>query len=384
MLEGIEGRFLDLLSKTLRFRYRLKTAPDGEPGKMNKNGSWTGLIGMLQRKEIDMALNFLCPTEERTKVVDFTDSYEVDYVKFLVDKPGAVPLKLSLLYPFNSETWICIFLIMVIGPKVLILMFRLKVSYMKLFLQLLGSFLNQAFTIPLLGTRNRIIFFSWCLFAMLVSMYYSSTLLSFLTFPLQKAPLKNFTELSEAVGEGTHRCFTLKGSFALTVFHSSPHEPLRNLGRAIEDNGWFFDKHDNFGSLRKILKKTAVMDIRLKLELLHNSLHFDSYIMSDENLISLNFAIALRKDFCCKESLNSVISAVTSAGIYTKFEREEIFKVFLKEGLLHKTVNSAELKIDDLYGVFILLIVGYGVSLVVVISEIVYFSYIEKCKTLLF
>ncbi|GBN88129.1 Glutamate receptor ionotropic, delta-1 [Araneus ventricosus] len=308
-IEGIEGRFLDLLSKTLRFRYRLKIAPDGEPGKKNKNGTWTGLIGMLQRKEIDMAVDFLCPSEERKEVADFSDIYEVDYVTFLVDKPGAVPLKLSLLYPFNTETWICVVLTMVLGPKMLNFILRLKVSYIKLFFQSLGSLLRQPFTIPCSGTRDRITLLSWSLFAMLVSMYYSSTLLSFLTVPLQKAPLKTFTELSQAVETGTYRCFTLKGCFALTVLDSSPHEDLRSLGAAIEDNAWFFDKHDNFGNLRNILTKTAVMDLKLKLELLRNSLNFDSYAMSDDNLVSVNFAIALRKDFCCKGRLNSVISA---------------------------------------------------------------------------
>ncbi|CAL1275618.1 unnamed protein product [Larinioides sclopetarius] len=104
-LGGIEGRFLDLISKVLGFTCHLKSPLDREIGTLYENGSWTGLIGMLQRKEADMALNFLVSSEQRSKAVIFSDPYEMSDIRFLVDKPGVVPAKWSVFYPFDITTW---------------------------------------------------------------------------------------------------------------------------------------------------------------------------------------------------------------------------------------------------------------------------------------
>ncbi|GIY25579.1 glutamate receptor ionotropic, delta-1 [Caerostris extrusa] len=50
-LGGIEGRFLKLLSQALRFKYHLKQSVDGESGRLNDNGSWTGLLGCFKERK---------------------------------------------------------------------------------------------------------------------------------------------------------------------------------------------------------------------------------------------------------------------------------------------------------------------------------------------
>ncbi|GIY25580.1 glutamate receptor ionotropic, delta-1 [Caerostris extrusa] len=132
-LHGIEGRFLDLISKTLKFKWIIKTPPDRESGRMNENGSWTGLIGMIQRKEVDMALNLIPMTESRTNVVDFSDPYTIYDVTFIVEKPGTVSPKWVLLYPFDNVVWFCTLMIFLVGLNIFAFILKRKVSYCALF-----------------------------------------------------------------------------------------------------------------------------------------------------------------------------------------------------------------------------------------------------------
>ncbi len=49
-LSGIENDMVKEMSKTFNFTYDYHISVDGEWGRAFENGSWTGMIGMVQRK----------------------------------------------------------------------------------------------------------------------------------------------------------------------------------------------------------------------------------------------------------------------------------------------------------------------------------------------
>ncbi|GIY37161.1 glutamate receptor ionotropic, delta-1 [Caerostris darwini] len=375
-LGGIEGRFLNLLSQALRFKYHLKPSVDGESGRLDDNGSWTGLFGMIQRKEIDMALSTLSITEERTQVADFSDAYTSKDLTFIVEKPGALPARWALIYPFDITTWICIIVTLIIGPYLFKFFISLKISYKILLFQLWGSFLKQPLTIKFISVQGIVLQISWCVLALLISMFYSSMLLSFLTVPLEKEPIKNFLELSQAVKKGTYRCFSVKGSSMFNILQSSNQEYLRYLGNIMEEKRWFYDMN-NMAPILNSKVKVAAIDNRFKLELIQGTLKHDSYVVSKDVVVSLNFAIPLRKDFCCKAKLNTIISRLQSAGLYFKLTREEKLRVFLMSKKEFDD-NSIVLSLRDLSGALMFYSFGCVASLIALLSEIVYFRYNNK------
>ncbi|GFU27917.1 glutamate receptor ionotropic, delta-1 [Nephila pilipes] len=379
-LGGIEARFMDLLSKILKFKYHLKSPYDGEFGTLHENGSWSGLIGMVQRKEVDIALNLLSITEDRIKAVDFSEPYTLQDVTFIVRKPGILPPTWSLLYPFDIISWISIAVVLAVAPIILICFLKLKISHQKLFLELLGSFSKQPLTIGIRSVRSRLAFNLWWFFALIISMCYSSALLSFITIPLQKEPLKNFAELSQAVRKGTYRCFSLKGSSILSILQTSRQEHLRFLGKIIDDNKWYY----NFNKLECLTNskiRGAVIDNEFKLKLLLGKLDFESYAMSKDILISLNFAVALRKDFCCKSTLNTVISRLRAAGLYAKLEKEEWLRIWISRSktIFQDIDDSMVLSVSDISGALIFLATGFVVSSIVLTCENIYF-YLNLCR----
>ncbi len=48
----------------LNFKYNLTTPPDGEWGADSGNGSWTGMVGMLQRRDIDIGTHCSEPVKD--------------------------------------------------------------------------------------------------------------------------------------------------------------------------------------------------------------------------------------------------------------------------------------------------------------------------------
>ncbi|GFS88823.1 glutamate receptor ionotropic, delta-1 [Trichonephila clavipes] len=86
-LSGVEGKFLSLLSSILKFKYHLASPPFRDWGRIDENGNWTGLMGMVHRKEVDFALSTLTITEDRMEAVHFTTPYTIEDVTFLVEKP---------------------------------------------------------------------------------------------------------------------------------------------------------------------------------------------------------------------------------------------------------------------------------------------------------
>lgn len=54
-------------------------------GQELENGAWTGLIGMLQRREIDMGLAYMAITADKLRVMDITTYIMNDvYVKLYI------------------------------------------------------------------------------------------------------------------------------------------------------------------------------------------------------------------------------------------------------------------------------------------------------------
>ena len=50
-------------------------APPGEWGEADANGTYNGLLGMLQRGEKDISLNYFTVTRDRIKDFDMSPSY---------------------------------------------------------------------------------------------------------------------------------------------------------------------------------------------------------------------------------------------------------------------------------------------------------------------
>ncbi|GIY54814.1 glutamate receptor ionotropic, delta-1 [Caerostris extrusa] len=69
------------------------------------DGNFTGMVGMVQRGEADLAMTYLSLNEIRSKVVNFSWPYCAEGISFITAKPINYEQKLALLQVSDIATW---------------------------------------------------------------------------------------------------------------------------------------------------------------------------------------------------------------------------------------------------------------------------------------
>ncbi|XP_076358702.1 glutamate receptor ionotropic, kainate 2-like [Tachypleus tridentatus] len=104
------GYCVDLIreiSKIRGFKYTIKEVSDKTYGKKNKHGEWNGMIRELIDGNADIAIGDLTITYEREEVVDFTMPFMNLGISILFRKPAKkVPKLFSFLSPLSLEVWV--------------------------------------------------------------------------------------------------------------------------------------------------------------------------------------------------------------------------------------------------------------------------------------
>ncbi|XP_076095693.1 glutamate receptor ionotropic, kainate glr-3-like [Mytilus galloprovincialis] len=92
-------------------QYEITQPLDGKWGAQMENGSWNGLIGQLERLDIDLVAAPVAVQISREKVVDFTIPYYYDSPAILLKKPDQNAKKWrTLIDPLSEYVILCIFI----------------------------------------------------------------------------------------------------------------------------------------------------------------------------------------------------------------------------------------------------------------------------------
>ena len=109
-LIGILGDMLNSLSSRLNFKMNATGIPVSDYGTKLQNGSFTGFVGMLQRREFDIVAadttitaqvreqtnylsefgidNYNCTFFQRSEVVEFSFPFQSAFYQILIERPG--------------------------------------------------------------------------------------------------------------------------------------------------------------------------------------------------------------------------------------------------------------------------------------------------------
>ncbi|KAK6186373.1 hypothetical protein SNE40_008420 [Patella caerulea] len=68
---GVVVELSEILAQYLNFTFTFVQPSDGKYGGKSRDGKWQGLVGLLDRREVDMVIAEFSITEERSKLIDF-------------------------------------------------------------------------------------------------------------------------------------------------------------------------------------------------------------------------------------------------------------------------------------------------------------------------
>ncbi|GFT90452.1 glutamate receptor ionotropic, delta-1 [Trichonephila clavipes] len=367
VIGGTDGKLLDCLAEKLNFEFEILTSPIG--GSRYSNGTWNGIIGLVQKEEADMGMGVLSFSEERLEVVDFSNSYFALEKIFTVKEPGQMPKITAFTYPFTQNVWI-LYALMILTATVLFqkIMFR-NATLLGSFVSVLGSIVGQGMENVKDSPWRRVLFGLWLTIAVIMPFLYNTNFLSFLTMPEKIPTPKTFQELSEWVSEGKYKCLTPIQSMDMDLLLESEIDYLEKLGEAIKKNDWFWSYLGIFEDLFD--DRVAVIVARSGLRLRAGYPSFISLKESDDYFGIWHSGIALKKGFCCSERLNDALYGIINGGLYEKWMNDYAFVEAIRKRLdLQSEEPQLQLTLQDLKLAVFTLFFGYALAFLAFVGEI--------------
>jgi len=124
--EGFIKDLLDEISSVQGFTYDLVLSVDNKYG-VQSGGNWSGLVGMLQREEIDLIAADLTVTWSRMSAIDFSKPFLASTLTLLLKDPAEYTISLASWFnPFSWEVWLLLLTSYLISSLILFLVSRLS------------------------------------------------------------------------------------------------------------------------------------------------------------------------------------------------------------------------------------------------------------------
>ncbi|PNF16858.1 hypothetical protein B7P43_G06079 [Cryptotermes secundus] len=259
---GFFGVLWNALRYQLNFTSEFMKPPDGGYGSRGKNG-WSGMIGMLVRKEAEVAVGAYVMTQLLLDHVHFVSPMGATKVAVFVRRPGPSfgTTWDTYMAPFSNKLWmavLCAILGLSFGLTVtLSIGCRIgiekndRTTHLSLydsFIYIFGSVCQQGATSGLLVTSLRVpynlggnssvghgwtwswpcrlVFLSASLAAVVLLAAYSATFISFLTVRHSSLP---FTTFEGILQDGTFKLGILERSVELSFFDTATETVMQNV-----------------------------------------------------------------------------------------------------------------------------------------------------------
>ncbi|ELT97865.1 hypothetical protein CAPTEDRAFT_204388 [Capitella teleta] len=374
---GIDYDILNILSKHLDFRFRIMKPPDGQWGSPKGNGSWTGLIGLLQDNEADVAVSCLSITKARTQVVDFSKAYWIERsaVAIKLESDNSLyfvyPLALNVYLVYFSLPFICGFLLWIyhLGNSDLQNNNLSKSLHFPMLVNAIGclfrnSLSEQAELHPKFGNVGRTMQMCFWLCVIVVSATYRDSLVASLTVRRQEWP---FNDIEGLAASDTYQLLLQNGTFREDLLRDSSSPVYQALWKKYlrQPKSLRIDNDTELFNILPMGPYAYTQDetyIKIRLRRLGDC----DIVMLNEGYFPVEIALALPKKAIYTKYFNNVILTLLQAGLIQKsYDRHMLRDTCSAEPLGHTSVTVT----DIAYVLTYVLGGGLGLSTAVLLLE---------------
>ncbi|XP_047482206.1 glutamate receptor ionotropic, delta-1-like [Penaeus chinensis] len=97
---------LSVMAEAMNFtRYSFVRPPDGSWGTKREDGSWTGMVGVVTRKEAQLGLGPFGITPSRNEVIEYTAPILIDYIRIMAGRGRPEVDPWGFLFPLTAGVW---------------------------------------------------------------------------------------------------------------------------------------------------------------------------------------------------------------------------------------------------------------------------------------
>ncbi|XP_037800545.1 glutamate receptor 2-like isoform X2 [Penaeus monodon] len=108
-LGGSMKAIMDIFASHLGFCYNIVVPPGENWGNREENGSYSGMLGMMVRREVDMTIVPVGVSEERSRAMDFSEFILMDRQHLIFKRPFPEADMAGFIKPYTPWMWFLIF-----------------------------------------------------------------------------------------------------------------------------------------------------------------------------------------------------------------------------------------------------------------------------------
>lgn len=387
-----EGFCIDLLKAIagqVGFHYKIELVPDAMYGVFNpETNTWNGIVRELMERRADLAVASMTINYARESVIDFTKPFMNLGIGILFKVPTSQPTRLfSFMNPLAVEIWLYVLAAYLLVSFTLFVMARFspyewnnphpclkesdivenQFSVSNSFWFITGTFLRQGSGLNPKATSTRIVGGIWWFFTLIIISSYTANLAAFLTVERMITPIESAADLAEQtdISYGT-----LEGGSTMTFFRDSKIGIYQKMWRYMESRK------------PSVFVKTYEEGIRRVLDgnyaFLMESTMLDYAVQRDCNLTQIGglldskgYGIATPKGSPWRDIISLAILELQEKGIiqilYDKWWKNTGDVCNRDDKSKESKANA--LGVENIGGVFVVLLCGLALAVVVAILE---------------
>ncbi|KAJ8254495.1 hypothetical protein COCON_G00211070 [Conger conger] len=371
---------LKKLSRNIKFSYDLYLVTNGKHGKKVR-GTWNGMIGEVVYKRADMAIGSLTINEERSEIIDFSVPFVETGISVMVARSNGTVSPSAFLEPYSPAVWVMMFVmcLTVVAITVFVFEYCSPVGYNRSLINakdpggptftigksvwlLWGIVFNNSVPIENpKGTTSKIMVLVWAFFAVIFLASYTANLAAFM---IQEQYIDTVSGLSDKKFQKPQEQYppfrfgtVPNGSTERNIRSNYPEmhsHMVKYNQKGVEDalNSLKTGKLDAFIYDAAVLNYMAGKDEGCKLVT----------IGSGKVFATTGYGIALQKESPWKRPIDLALLQFLADGETQKLQTVWLTGICRNE---KKEVMSSKLDIDNMAGVFYMLLVAMGLSLLV-------------------
>ncbi|XP_068220145.1 glutamate receptor ionotropic, delta-2-like [Palaemon carinicauda] len=369
---GIDLSILKTLSAVLNFTFEIQRSIDNTWGDLQDNGKATGVIGMVYRDEIDVALAHMTITKTRAMAADFTHLYYQDTISILSQAPSISNRTFAVFSPFQPMVWALIilatlFLCLILKTLSMVTESRMGQtstgSLQVISFNVFRTIINQGNLISVSLWSHRCIFFAWYSFCMIIYALYSGTLIAVLAIPSYEKPVDSLTDLPWAVLQEGYTLGTSRMSMMEFLFKYATEGIYKETWALFnhEDRDQSFIRGDT--AYEEVLKREKFLYIGPTLRAHTEALRHgrEKFHIGKDSFSSMWIGYACARGAPFKKEFNRLILRILQAGLIIKWKDDELRK--MKKARPGKAPSRQRpIKLIYMQAAFYVLLLGYTVS----------------------
>ncbi|XP_066978908.1 glutamate receptor ionotropic, kainate glr-3-like [Macrobrachium rosenbergii] len=198
----LNKRIMDAVSPFLNFTYTISAPPDLQFGTPTPNGTWTGLVGLLQTEEGDMTL-MMTNSDKRNSIIDLARIITSDAAVIVSLKPRPLPTYFVIIRPFAVDVWIFLLVSIMIWTASFWMLQKLRseatgeksISLQGSIFYGIAVMLEDPPHNPPRHSTGQMLLGLWLLFCLVISTFFRSSLVAQLSVQSMTKPIDSFEDL---------------------------------------------------------------------------------------------------------------------------------------------------------------------------------------------